>query len=105
MRIVGRNVVRIRLNSLLCMTIYNRNINIIKLYFSLTNLHPEEVTRLGSELRLPDVVLSEVKGPLIAKHIWHKGHKILAIPFLKLNHKSYIETIVTLMSEAGMMSK
>ena len=88
MRIVGRNVVRIRLNSLLCMTIYNRNINIFKYYFSILHLHSEEITKLGLELCLSDVVLSEVKRPLILKHIWHQGHKILGKPILKLNAKS-----------------
>ena len=78
MRIVGRNVVRIKLNSLLCMTIYNRNINIIKFYFSPLHLHSEEITKLGSELCLSDVVLCEVKGPLILKRFWHQGNKFLA---------------------------
>ena len=69
-----------------------------------TDLHSNQITGLSPELCLPDVVLSEIKGPLILEHIWHQRHKILEILFLKVN--SQLESdLITLMSEAGMMSK
>ena len=80
MRIVGKNVVRIRLNSLLCITIYKiQKLLVVKATSlqSVTDLHSNQATSLSSELCVPDVVFSEVKRPLILEHIWHQGHKIL----------------------------
>ena len=53
-------------------------------HFSLLDLHPYEVTSLISELCVPDVILSEVKGSIVLEHIWDKGHKILANPIFKI---------------------
>ena len=39
--------------------------------------HSNQATSLCYELCTPDVVLSEVKWPLILEHIWHQGNKIL----------------------------
>ena len=86
MRTVGRNVVRIRLSSLLCKTIYNnkQELLVFKAILSVTDLHSNQATGLSPELCLPDVVLSQVKGPLILEHIWHQGHKILGKRIVKL---------------------
>ena len=52
------------------------------------DLHSDQATGLSSELCVPDVVLSEVKGPLILEHIWHQRHKFLQKKILKFNIKS-----------------
>ena len=48
-----------------------------KTFLSNTYLHSNQATGLSYKLCLLDVVLSEVEGAFILKHIWDQGHKIL----------------------------
>ena len=46
------------------------------------DLHSNQATSLSSELCIPDVVLCEVNGTFVFKHIWHQGNKILGEPII-----------------------
>ena len=85
-RIVGRNVVRMRLNSLLCITNYKREeISVFtNILSSSIDLHSNQVSGLSPDLCVPDVELSEVKRSLVLEHIWHQGHKILTTLIIKI---------------------
>ena len=85
MRIVGRNVVRIRLSSLLCITNCNKDFKLKTIlcpaFLPVTYLYSNSNTRLNPDLCFPHIILSEIKGTLVFKHIWNKGREILEKKF------------------------